>query len=619
MELTIWFWIGLGIAAIYCLWMVYTWIRGSFVRIFMGQAIIGVKLALEVIGLFIMVAALIFVISNPGNDISPILLQVGLLFAIPAGIYLTIFLITRAFMLDKPFDVSQVNAEWFEKQSADNLERDQKARLLILQLEDRLAIKKKRLLELENQIAQTQGQINNLLKNSSDNEDLIKKLVEEVKTLELQHSDIANQKAKLEEERTELRNERSILSEEQKRLSIDKKRLVQLEQELKSAHADGQAEQIKAYAAELEALKEEQRAKLDQLEIELENARFQLSSAINKELAERESQLFAELDELKSKLGKEITLRSKLEKEKEVNKPYIAKGITYTENQELYNQLDRARKQIEELENQKYQKYLRDKERRAATNAYRREILSPSNVRAHIRKYFVEVAACFMLNREAFKDKFGIGPYNRIVLSEKKGGNERVKHLMTSSVDKLYKFSEKLMDVDRFFLHPTLYKTFEDLARDGTSLVRISEKLHLLYLQNYRKDFVRDYRYKEDFENLLILASHHFLIRHLDFKKMFQDIPLRIKEKLIDNEIIGALANRELVERFRAYLPNYGDLGFENIYQALVVCFVASKQEGMSDQLLADIIITQASKAAQMLEKTVRTQRPAIKKPAASA
>lgn len=616
----IWFWFGLVAAIGFVGWMAFTWWKGSFTKIFMGPRIIGIMLGIEVIGLFLMIVALIMVIGNPANAATPVMLQIGLLFAIPAGIYLIIFLLNRTLQLDKSFDISTVDSAWFDDRATENTERDQKAVLLIAEMEEQLSLNKEKVKELETELEAKNREIESFIATHPtpeggelSPEDLaeLTQLRAQKDELEGKLGEISKEQARIAEEKAELIKEREIFAAEKERLAADKAKFETLQEQFKNAAGDESNPALaEEFAKQLEELKDQQKAKLEELESELENARFQLVNSDTHELAKRETELLGELDYLKNKLNKEVAAREAIEAEKEELKTYVTKDPQISDdNLALHNDLSEALKRIEFLENEKYLKYLRDRERRAALAAYRKEVLSQENVNAHMRKYFVEVAACFIMDRETFKDKFGLSPYNRITMSQiTETGKQRVQHTMTSTKRKLYSFAETLVDVDRFFVHPILYPSFVHLAKEGTSMVRMSEKLYKIYLDNCRKDFVKDYRYKEDFENMLILVSNHYLIRHINFKKIFTNVPFAVKSKLADPEIVHYLGNKDLIKKFKKAMPHYSDLGFENLYQALTIAFTASRLEKLSDEMIYEIILKDGARVAKTLYKAKDAQ-----------
>ena len=292
----------------------------------------------------------------------------------------------------------------------------------------------------------------------------------------------------------------------------------------------------------------------------------------------------------------------------DAKKEMVAKQMALLAEQEnsaeLQEMLDKMKEKIADLENEKEAKKQRDKERRAAKVAAMRATFSRENVDKHIRKYFIELAACFLMNRDSYKDKFGLSPYNRVVISETKSGKKKVTHSILATKDKLYKFAELLIDVDRFFAHPNLYPLFVELVNEGTSLVRISEKLHLLYLQNYRKDFAKDYRYKEDFENILVLTSHHYIAKTMTFKPVFTPPPaFDVKAALLGDEGMAYLSDTQRQERFEDYFPNYRDLGFESASQAYVAAFAQTQRNEVEMSTLVDVILKDANRTAKALER----------------
>ncbi|MCL2846442.1 MAG: hypothetical protein FWE38_02005 [Firmicutes bacterium] len=267
-------------------------------------------------------------------------------------------------------------------------------------------------------------------------------------------------------------------------------------------------------------------------------------------------------------------------------------------------ELERALARVHELENEKLRKAELAKKRRQAEKEKRKKVLSRANVEKHIHRYFLTLSACFLMDRDDYKDRFGISPYNRIIVvpPTEEGGRETVSHQMSATPDKLYRFAETLIDVDRFFKHPALFPTFRDMVFENTSLVRMSEKLHLLYLQSYRRDFVKDYRYREDFENMLILVSNHFIVREFNFRKVFRRAP-QDWEKLTDPGVLDYLKSGQLQATFEEYFPHWADLGFANIAQAMVACFIDSQKEELTTARLVSKMLKETPRAAKQLDR----------------
>lgn len=266
-------------------------------------------------------------------------------------------------------------------------------------------------------------------------------------------------------------------------------------------------------------------------------------------------------------------------------------------------QLEAALRRVAELENEKKNKYLLAQERRKQKAEERKRILSRENIIMHIGKYFVETAACFMMNRDTYKDKFGLSPYNRLVISKNPDGSQKVTHTMTNTEDKLYRFSELLVDAERFLKHPQLMPMFVSLVNEGTSLVRISEKIYIMYVQFHRRDFVKDYRYKEDFENLLILVSHNLVLQGVNFGNIFTQVPFNVKTGYTEENILNYLNSNELREKFTQAFPRFADLGFENIHQAMVIAFIDTIKTQLPHETLAAAILKDGIRMGKTLER----------------
>jgi len=323
-----------------------------------------------------------------------------------------------------------------------------------------------------------------------------------------------------------------------------------------------------------------------------------------------------DLDDHKKKIEDELAaMRAELAKQQAEGDDALNKEL-----QDKIDELTRALAAAALLEKEKADKAQQNKEKRALAAAEKKALLSKPNVEKHIEKYFVETAACFLMDRDAYKDRFGLSPYNRVIVTKHEDKHDEVKHVMMATGDKLYKFCEILIDASRFLEHKSLYPMFVELTKEGTSLVRISEKLHLMYLQFYKKDFVKDYRYKEDFENLLVLVSHKHIVKGYDFNQVFNAFPFNpASENFGEADIIEYLKNPELQKAFEEYFPNYADLGFETLHQALVVTFMNSIKDNLDVDTLVGFIVKDANKLATKLAKASAkkdAKKPATKKPA---
>jgi len=235
-----------------------------------------------------------------------------------------------------------------------------------------------------------------------------------------------------------------------------------------------------------------------------------------------ESKSDTKIDELEEERARLLEQREELERDK-------AESEAFAKQQLESALLGKGQLEIMKTEKERVALLLADKERKEQDRVLRaklyaetrkenqlvkRTILARQNIETLVRKYYVEVAGCFLMNRDAYKDKFGLAPYNKI--TNPKPGSEvmTAKHIMAKTEDRFWRFAETLVDVERFTAHPVLFPAFERFIAAKTPLVLISEKLHYMYLQkNTRKDFVKNYTYKEDFENLLVLVNNNYTVR----------------------------------------------------------------------------------------------------------
>jgi len=257
-----------------------------------------------------------------------------------------------------------------------------------------------------------------------------------------------------------------------------------------------------AHEKEQEKLKEQEK----QLEQEI--------NTLHTEIDKKEPQATDDLHEERARL---LEQREQLEKDKAASEAFAKQQLESAllgKGQLDLVQADRVRVAmlLAEKERLEKERALRTKlylENRKENHLIKKAILGRQNIEVLVKKYFVEVAGCFLMNRDAYKDQFGLAPYNKIINS--KIGGEAT-HIMAATEDRFWRFAETLVDVERFLKHPILFNAFEKFTDAKMPLVLISEKLHYMYLQkNIRKDFVKNYTYKEDFENLLILVNNNHL------------------------------------------------------------------------------------------------------------
>ncbi|MCL2569902.1 MAG: hypothetical protein FWE16_01710 [Firmicutes bacterium] len=600
-------WIGLVIVLVaYGGFIAWTIFNGTFRRVFMGTRIVSTMIFIELIGLGLMLLALIvFLIFGFGAfAIAEAMMILGLLCAVPAAIYLIVYMAFKLFATDEVYEDENINAEWFEQQQEEAREREAKATMMSATVQEEITVRHEHIHQIDDQIAQNQQQA---FQNQYTDPNAAAELERQREDLEAKKEEERAEKQRLEDEQAKLERERELLRQERERLEADKQRLEVVEENAKQAQVAGDAAMAESLAVEAEKIKTEANQKHEQVEAELAAMREQLA-----QLQQSKQNEDADTNAKKQQLEQELAVAKQQLEAGTITDEEYNRIQGELENNML--QLGAALARIEQIEQDAQTKKDRDREKRVAKAAEMKAILSRENIDKYIQKYFIEVSACFLMNRNAYKDRFGLSPYNRIVVipSGQEGVADTVNHLMTGTEDKLYKFAEMLIDVDRFIKHK-MFNMFKEFVNEGTSLVRISEKLHLLYLQFYKKDFVRDYRYKEDFENILILVSHHYLTSHLNFKQLFVNVPFEIKPSFTDQEIVDYLANPIIQENFAAYFPNYEDLGFANLYEALTVCFTDSRKDRLSIDKLVKVILKESAQLSKMLEKagTKKTKKAA--------
>jgi len=633
----LWFWIPFAvIIVLYTAFIIYTWIVGTFRRIFMGIRVINLMIAIQIFGLLLMLLALIiFFASGPsGYTLSLILLQIGLVCAVPAAIYLVVWLLHKFLFQDNAIpDPAVINEDWFLQQQLENEERKEQTIALTIQLENQLQQKDEEMLKLQRELAEKLEQIKEEKSEPQVDPALVAQLEKEREELEFKKAEAEKSKQDMASETEELKRERELLRAELDRLEQDRKKFEELEQSIKDAQTKQDADRSAAFESELLKLKEEQQQKQEELAAELEAAREQIESELTQE---KERAIEEEMAALRATLESYNYMHHPFYAQPTypVGHPYyfqqgqqpppqpqvagaattvIVGGVAAAEMPPEDNEeLQSALKRIQELEDEKNAKKLLAKQKRQLKNAELKAMFNRENVAKYIKKYLVETSACFLMDRNLYKDRFGLGPYNRIIVEEGDGKQkkEKVTHLMACTEDKLYKFGEILIDLDRFFKHKELFPAFVDLVNEGTSLVRISEKLHLLYTQFHKKDFVKDLRYKEDFDNILVLASNHFVVRHLNFKVLFANVPFNPTLGLTEDEaMIEALCDPHLQATFLEYFPNFSDLGFKDKYQAIAACFVAAKKDVLSQDQIAQIILKDAAKLGKILLRESKKKR----------
>ena len=258
-------------------------------------------------------------------------------------------------------------------------------------------------------------------------------------------------------------------------------------------------------------------------------------------------------------------------------------------------ELEEALGRVDQLESERGKNLALAQARRREKAEERKLLLAPDKVREKIRKYFSAVAACFLMDRDSYKDKHGIAPYNRIIVKKNPNGTETVQHVMTAAGDRLHKFGEVLVDLERFINHPKLMPMWVELHEAGTSPARISEKVYTACRQLYKNDFIHNYKQSTDFENLLVLLSQIIILSEVDLDCI-----------LVSVNSVDDLAHPVLRESFQISFPKWKELGFESIDQAMVVAYYNKIKKTLTDEELANLIIRDAKKQAVALGKLAK-------------
>jgi len=301
--------------------------------------------------------------------------------------------------------------------------------------------------------------------------------------------------------------------------------------------------------------KEQEKFEAEETKLEQEISFLSIEIDGKEQVCEKEQEVIDNLEEERARL---LEQREELEKDKAESEEFIKRQLESAlvgKGQLDIMQAEKTRIALLLAEKEKKEKdrVLRAQQyadTRKENQQIKRALLGRQNIEVLVRKYFVEIAVCFLMNRDAYKDKFGLAPYNKVINSET---GDKATHIMATTEDRFWRFAETLVDVERFLEHKVLYPAFERFAVARTPLVLISEKLHYMYLQkNTRKDFVKNYTYKEDFENLLVLVNNNYLMRGgLDVKNWealgFKDFEEAMHIRAIHNDVADK-SSKELVD-----------------------------------------------------------------------
>lgn len=235
----------------------------------------------------------------------------------------------------------------------------------------------------------------------------------------------------------------------------------------------------------------------------------------------------------------------------------------------------------------------------------KKNILSQLNLEKYLQRYFIETAACFLMDRTIYKDKNGIAPYNKFAVNKETNLPE---YTISNTKGRLYKFCTYLIDAERFIKHPSLYNDFVTAIEKGISLSRISETLHPLYRKKYRKDFILNLSNREDWDNVIIIVYNNYILNNDNFKNIFTHVPFEIPFAYNDENIIDYLKDTDLQERFAEKYPALEEMGVPTFWDALYICFINSVKQKLTIEQIENAILREHKKIARSLKRIDNTR-----------
>ena len=242
--------------------------------------------------------------------------------------------------------------------------------------------------------------------------------------------------------------------------------------------------------------------------------------------------------------------------------------------------------------------------------AEKKALLSQPNLERYLQRYFIETAACFLMDRTIYKDKHGIAPYNKYAVNKDTG---LLEYSMSATKGKLYKFCTNLIDAERFITHPALYEDFVTAVERGVSLARISETLHPLYRKKYKKDFVLNLSNREDWDNVIILVYNNYILNNDNFKDIFIRVPFEIPVAYNEPNVIDYLKDTELQDRFNERYAALEDIGIPTFWEAIYVCFINSIKQKLTIEQIENVILREHKKIVRGLKRADKTRRKLLK------
>ncbi len=236
----------------------------------------------------------------------------------------------------------------------------------------------------------------------------------------------------------------------------------------------------------------------------------------------------------------------------------------------------------------------------------KKNLLSQNNLEHYLRRYFIEVSACFLMDRTLYKDKNGIAPYNKFAVNKT---TDLPEYTMSTTKGKLYKFCTYLIDAERFIKHSALYDDFITAIEQGIPLSRISETLHHIYRKKYKKDFILNLSNREDWDNIIILVYNNYILNNDNFKDVFTRIPFEIPVAYSEENIVDYLKDADLQERFAEKYNAIEEMGVPTFWSAIYICFINSIKQKLTTSQIESAILHDHKKIARSLKRADTTRR----------
>lgn len=240
----------------------------------------------------------------------------------------------------------------------------------------------------------------------------------------------------------------------------------------------------------------------------------------------------------------------------------------------------------------------------------KKALLAQINLENYLKRYFIETAACFLMNRTIYKDIHGIAPYNKFATNKETGLPE---YTMSATKGRLYKFCTYLIDTERFIKHEQLYEDFVTAVESGVSLARISETLHPLYRKKYKKDFILNLSNREDWDNVIILVYNNYILNNDNFKDIFTRVPFEIPVAYNEPNIIDYLKDSDLQDRFSERYSALEEIGIPTFWDAIYICFINSIKQKLNITQLETAILREYKKIARGLKRADNARRKLLK------